>query len=95
MIGVESKAADSADASTEGEFSVFTDAIIEYLKVQPLSHEQIAIRVKKDFPDVCDDSDISKWGEPRWSHNLRARLEYLKKKGIIKQNKPGDNYVLQ
>jgi hypothetical protein len=78
-----------------GKYAKFDAKIIELLREHgKLKYDQIRPLIKKAFPELCDDRDIDKWDDPRWEHNLRAHIEYMKKNGEIMQIEQGEPYYI-
>jgi hypothetical protein len=72
-------------------YKVFFREIPNILRTDPLSHKEIARRLKEKFPDFCDDlipcphvNDNS--GHPEWDHLARSAEQGLKRKKIISYN---------
>ena len=78
-----------------GKWTVFDAEIVRIIRRHgPSTLYQIRPRIKIAFPRLCDDHDITQYEEPRWQHNLRARLEHMKGDGQLRHDGHGDPYAL-
>jgi hypothetical protein len=67
-------------------------AIPEILKKIPMKSSDIIEHMRKQYPDLCDDSikcecRKNKKGNPEWKHQIRWALEDLKYSGNISYSK--------
>ena len=72
-------------------YKVFFGEVPNILRNGPLSHKEIARRIKEQFPDFCDDSILCQHvndnsGHPEWDHLLRSAEQGLKRKKTISYN---------
>jgi len=70
-------------------YKIFYNEIPKILINGPKTHREIAERIKRSFPETCDDSIPcphvkDKSCHPEWDHIVRNAEQGLKRKDIIK-----------